>query len=161
MGRTTRADLTQAVTWVHGHPRTRTIASLLELADGRHESPGETRLAHALLLMKVSATPQFQVPGPGFRAVVDFRLDGEMVVVEFDGRVKYQRSAMEPDPYGNLRSPEQVVWNEKVREDRIRDAGYEVVRVTWSDLDDLPALARRIAVAVQRARQRHGQRIPA
>ena len=75
-------------------------------------------------------------------------------MLEFDGQVKYSRSADQPDPFGHRRSPQQVLWAEKQREDRLRELGYEVVRVTWADLDDPVALARRIRAAIERARRR-------
>jgi very-short-patch-repair endonuclease len=115
-----------------------------------HESPGETRLAHALRLLGIAATPQVAITRAN--AVVDFLLDEAPVVIEFDGRVKYGREADEPDPFGRRRSREQVVWEEKRREDRLRELGYEVVRVTWSDLDSPRELATRIRRAIERSR---------
>jgi hypothetical protein len=77
-------------------------------------------------------------------------LDVEPVVVEFDGFVKYGRTVVRPgEP-----APGDVVFTEKVREDRLRTLGYEVVRIIWSDLADLPAVRRRIEAAIQRARGR-------
>jgi very-short-patch-repair endonuclease len=153
-GKTTAQDLDTALGWVQQHPRSALIRGFLDLADGRRESPGETRLAHILHLMKVSATPQFRISEPGFEALVDFLIDDEKVVLEFDGKVKYARTADEPDPFGNRRTPQEVLWHEKRREDRLRELGYEVVRVTWSELNDARALAQRIAAAVRRARGR-------
>ena len=153
-GLATPSDLDDAIEWARFHPRSAAVKQFLALADGRRESPGETRLAHALHLMGVAATPQVEVTAPGFTARVDFMVDGEDVVLEFDGRVKYDRTADQPDPFGYRRTPQQVLWAEKLREDRIRELGYEVVRVTWSDLDDPVALARRIGSAVHRARRR-------
>ena len=43
---------------------------------------------------------------------------------------------------------------EKVREDRLRELGYEVVRLTWADLDDPSLVARRLEAAFARARTR-------
>jgi very-short-patch-repair endonuclease len=153
-GLVTREDLGTALGWIHQHPRSALIRGFLELADGRHESPGETRLGHLLHLMKAPATPQFRISEPGFEAVVDFLLDDEKVVLEFDGKVKYARTADEADPFGNRRTPQEVLWLEKRREDRLRELGYEVVRVTWSELDDPRAVAERIAAAARRARLR-------
>jgi very-short-patch-repair endonuclease len=150
-GIATSADLRAATDLVTGHPHSVGIADLLRGADGRHESPGETRLAYALRLQGVAATPQVAIPGS--RAVVDFLLDEAPVVIEFDGRVKYGRDADEPDPFGHRRSREQVVWDEKRREDRLRELGYEVVRVIWSDLDSPRELAARIRRAVERSRR--------
>ena len=42
---------------------------------------------------------------------------------------------------------------EKVREDRLRKLGYEVV-LTWADLDDPSLVARRLEAAFARARTR-------
>jgi very-short-patch-repair endonuclease len=157
----TADDLTQALAWVHQHPRSAALRGFLALADGRRESPGETRLAHAFHLMKVDVTPQYEITSPTFTAVVDFLVNAEKVVIEFDGKVKYGRSAEELDPFGRRLTPQQVLWLEKQREDRIRELGYEVVRVTWSDLDDLVALAKRIAAAMDRARSRRLGRLSA
>ena len=33
---------------------------------------------------------------------------------------------------------------EKVREDRLRELGYHVVRLTWADLDDLQVVRRKV-----------------
>jgi very-short-patch-repair endonuclease len=150
-GLATSAEFQTVLDLVTGHPYSAGIAELLQGADGRHESPGETRLALALRLQGVTATPQVVIPGS--RAVVDFLLDEAPVVIEFDGRVKYGREADEVDPFGRRRSREQVVWDEKRREDRLRELGYEVVRVTWSDLDSPQELATRIRRAIQRARR--------
>ncbi len=150
----TQEDLGAALEWARLHPRSAAVKGFVALADGRRESPGETRMAHALHLMGVAATPQAQITAPGFTAYVDLLVDGEDVVLEFDGKVKYGRSADEPDPFGNRRTPQQVLWAEKRREDHLRELGYEVVRVTWEDLDDLVALARRVGAAIRRARAR-------
>lgn len=74
-----------------------------------------------------------------FVARVDF--DGEGAVVgEFDGLVEYGGGSMTP---GQVTSD--VVIAEKIREDRLRQMGIEVVRWTWADLVDgrLPAIVRR------------------
>ena len=142
---------TAAVRFVLGHPRSQGIADLLRHADGRHESPGETRLAHALRLLGIAAMPQVRIAGSN--AVVDFLVVDAPVIIEFDGQVKYGRSADEVDPFGRRLAGREVLWQEKRREDRLRELGYEVVRVTWSDLDSPQELARRIRQAVARARR--------
>lgn len=106
-----------------------------ERADGRHESAGESRTAWALhLLGYPDAKPQVTIrTAQGqFVARVDFLLG--RVVIEFDGMGKY-------DDLSVLRS-------EKRREDALRSLGYQVVRITWADLGDLPALRRRIDAAL-------------
>ena len=148
----TKGDLDLALGWVRRHPGTGLLTPFLELADGRRESPGETRLAHAFHLMKLSVTPQARIEDRGFLAFADFLLDDWPVVVEFDGMVKYGRKRDAVDRWGNQLTPQQVLVAEKRREDRIRELGYQVVRVVWSELDDPAALARRIRAAINRAR---------
>ena len=66
--------------------------------------------------------------------------------------MKYGRDADEADPFGRRRSAGGL-WDEKRREDRLRELGYEVVRVVWSDLDSPRELAARIRRAVERSRR--------
>jgi hypothetical protein len=58
----------------------------------------------------------------GTFARVDFLFRDQRTVVEADGRVKYDVPA--------------VLWQEKRREDRLRETNLEVVRATWADGDD-------------------------
>ena len=55
--------------------------------------------------------------------------------VEFDGKLKYGRALYEQT--GRLEDVDlgTVVWNEKRREDQIRDEGNEMVRLVWHELD--------------------------
>lgn len=84
--------------------------------DGRHESPGETRAARACRELGYELEPQVWI-GP-WR--VDFLLTGTKVVIEFDGKVKYE-------------SKEDLLA-EKRREDDLRRRGYVIVRIMWADL---------------------------
>lgn len=124
-----------------GSVRSRTVATAL---DPRHESPGESYTA--IRLVELGA-PQI-VPQQEFRAPsghvdrVDFWIPSLGVVVEFDGRQKY----VDPEMLGG-RDPADVLWQEKLRQDRLT-AHHEVrtvVRVTWwhlVELDRLRALFR-------------------
>jgi predicted transcriptional regulator of viral defense system len=110
-------------------------ARALALADGRAESPLETRGRLALLSAGLPR-PELQVEihdGAGFIGRVDAWYEEAAVAVEFDGRVKYV------DPRDA--SSGEVLWKEKRREDRLRDAGARVVRVVNDDLG--PAWPRR------------------
>jgi len=55
--------------------------------------------------------------------------------VEFDGRVKYGRKLYEQTGRLEYVDLGAVVWNEKRREDQIRDEGNEMVRIVWHELD--------------------------
>ena len=72
---------------------------------------------------------------------VDFLWRTERIVLEFDGRVKYEAGS------AGTSSASDVVWREKLREDRIRRMGFGVVRVVWADLMRPDALRARLAAA--------------
>jgi hypothetical protein len=67
------------------------------------------------------------------------------VVGEFDGRVKYGRDLAPGADAGA------AVFAEKLREDALRDAGWEVARWVWADLRDFAPAAARIRRAMARA----------
>ena len=132
-------------------PGTCNAGRVAEFADGRSESVGEsrTRVAFELVglprpdLQRLITTPDGKIVGRS-----DFLFDGLWTIGEFDGRVKYGR-LLKPGE-----APGDVVWREKQREDRIRDLGYEVGRIIWSDLSDRPDVAERFRAAFARARRR-------
>ncbi len=111
---------------------------VVELADARIESAGESR---ARWVMRSCGLPE-PVPqvlienGLGFAARVDFLFAEQRTIVEFDGMLKYQ-------------TPEDV-YQEKIREDRLRSLGYEVVRLTWDDLRHPDRVRRLIQAAFAR-----------
>ncbi|WP_448641999.1 type IV toxin-antitoxin system AbiEi family antitoxin domain-containing protein [Geodermatophilus sp. URMC 63] len=115
-------------------------ARAVDLADGRAESPLETRGRLAFLAAGLPR-PELQVElhGPrGFVARVDAWFDDAAVAVEFDGRVKYL------DPRSG-RTAGDVLWEEKRREDRIRELDVRMVRVAQEDLSAVHAVAARLA----------------
>jgi hypothetical protein len=135
------------------HPGIPTVRALLANADRRHESPGETRLAHSMRLIGYRFTAQAPLPGGrGYRG--DFLLDGEPVVVEFDGLGKYAL-ATPTAAAGSPAAHRQNLAAEKRREeDVLRRSAHEFVRFTWSEVDNLPLVRERIDAAVARARLR-------
>lgn len=127
-------------------PASRQPRRLVTLADGRAESPGETRLREALRLMGLVAVPQYRIVDGSFVAVVDLYVEACRLAVEFDGFVKYSRL----DPTATGPTPAEVLFAEKVREDHVRELGHGFLRVIWSDLQDLHALRRRIELLIER-----------
>lgn len=111
----------------------------LALFDGRSESPGESRLRVRMTTSGYAVTPQVTIPGAG-GARVDLLLDDAPVAAEFDGQGKYT------DP--------KDLFREKIREDRIRDLGWEMVRFVWPELDDLSLIRHRTDRAIDRANRR-------
>ncbi|MFI5099104.1 MAG: type IV toxin-antitoxin system AbiEi family antitoxin domain-containing protein [Actinomycetes bacterium] len=126
-----------------GHAR-----RVVEFADGRSESPGES-LSRVAIASHGLPAPQLQAwvhdsAGPIGR--VDFLWPEQRVVGEFDGRLKYRR-------------PEDL-WAEKRREDRLRE-NHEVVRWVWSDaVGDFTPVAGRIRAAFARGAARVAGSLP-
>lgn len=109
------------------------VRALLELADGRIESAGES-LAHLVMFDLGLPRPHLQhefVVDHGATARVDFWFPEQGVVVEFDGLVKYR-----DDRLRGVRTPEEVVIAEKVREDSLRRLPEvrSVARLIWRDV---------------------------
>lgn len=91
--------------------------------NGGSESPGESL---SRLRMQDAGMPDpvlqqvIRSTVTGFRARVDFYWKRWRIVGEFDGMFKYDRG--------------ESAAAEKLREDALRDLGFEVIRWTWKDL---------------------------
>lgn len=135
-GAITSAELTARAGKLKG-PRARLARRTAELADGRIESVGESRLRYVCVVGGIEVIPQatIRTHDGEFVARVDFLVKDTKVVLEFDGRVKYD------DGDGR------TLWNEKNREDVLRRLGYTVLRVTWADLENPGVVLSRIREA--------------
>ena len=134
------ADLQAAL----AHPGARyggsSARAAVNSADGLSESPGESRTRLLLSALGVEVRAQVELrDAEGLIGRVDF-LVGERVVVEFDGAVKYEGA-----------DGREALLREKRREERLRDAGFRVVRVTWGELARPAALLARVRAALARA----------
>lgn len=140
--RCTIADLEAAV--AHVAPRWHSRVRLaIEFADARSESVGESRTRIILRDAGFTVVPQFEVrQGQRLLGRVDFLVDG-LVVVEFDGMVKYSGA-----------DGRQALAAEKRRESDLTRVGYEVVRVIWPELDRPIDLVRRVFAAKRLAESR-------
>jgi len=128
-------------------PGTLATRIVLDLVDPAIESVGESRVAYLCFSQSLPRPEtQVRVRDEDGRVVarVDFAWPALGVFLEFDGRVKYGADG-------------QTVWNEKRREDRIRElTGWRCIRLTWADLEDPVRTAGRIrsvlaAVSAERA----------
>jgi very-short-patch-repair endonuclease len=116
---------------------------MLRLCDARSESVGETRLRLMLVAAGLPVRSQVRISDGGtVFARVDLLVE-DRVVVEFDGAVKYA---------GDVSG--RTLFEEKRREDRLRELGFEVVRVTWADLERPQIVLDRVHAAIARARCR-------
>ncbi len=138
-------ELGDAVAALPRGPGVRTARRVALMADGRSESPGETRTRLQLIEAGWDVEPQAIIRDREglFVGRVDFLLRETPIVVEFDGRAKY---GLDGDVEG-------AHWREKLRHDRLNDAGYVVVRVVWRDLFDPGSVPRKVTAAASRARR--------
>jgi hypothetical protein len=140
-GLCTRADLTGLLDWSalrKDRPAARVVAAR---ASGLHESAGESRCAwllHVLGLPQARPQVTLRTRAGDFVARVDLYIAEHRLVVEFDGMGKYTDPA--------------VVRREKLREDRLRALGVQVVRLTWADLDQPEVVRRKVQSAIARNR---------
>jgi len=127
--------------WLHRldrFPGSRRARRAAELADGRSESPGESRTRLILNALDLGPVrPQVEIfDDAGLVGRVDFLLPRLRAVVEFDGMVKYGED-----------DARAVLIAEKAREDRLRALGFIVIRLVWRDLE-VPG---RVAAIVRKA----------
>lgn len=142
-GLTTPDELFDVATWQSDWPGSRALARAMTFADGRSESVLESRGRVRAREAQLPA-PELQMEIVDLGGVVVARADMVFVeqstIGEFDGRVKY-RAATAGRPL------EDVLWAEKRREDALRALGWEVVRVTWADIERAPEWMRRSFLA--------------
>ncbi|BDZ44300.1 type IV toxin-antitoxin system AbiEi family antitoxin domain-containing protein [Naasia aerilata] len=118
----------------------RKVQRVVGFATGRSESAGES-LSRALMDELGLPAPELQrefFDRRGFIGRVDFWWPEQRIIGEFDGRVKYG-AQLEG-------SPEDRLWFEKRREDRLRALGPGMIRWVWDDLRS-PAGFRELLVA--------------
>jgi predicted transcriptional regulator of viral defense system len=130
-GRVTAQQLADGLMAQRAWPQARRAARAVSLANGRAESPLETR-GRLRIVGAGLPEPELQVEirtQGRLVGVVDAWFEEAAVAIEFDGRVKYT------DPWRG-RSPEQVLWEEKRREDELRALDIRVVRLADPDLAD-------------------------
>lgn len=122
-------------------PGNRKARRVVAFADGRSESPGESRSRVAMHRAGLPApTLQWDVYDRHGRwlARVDFGWPELGTVGEFDGEVKYG-PLLRPG-----QDPGQVVFEEKIREDAVRDQELRVARWIWRELASFDAVAARL-----------------
>lgn len=143
-----RAELTELLGWQSDWPGSRAAGRVVVFADGRSESVGESRgrvHIHTAGLPRPDLQVEIRDDNGMFVARVDFLFDAQRTIGEFDGRMKYRVA-------NAGQALEDVLWQEKRREDALRALGYEVVRFTWDDLERAPEhIRRRFLAAFARA----------
>lgn len=146
--RMTQDELADRIRALRNWPGTLSGETVIRLSDPAIETVAETRVSLLCFRARLPL-PQAQVDildaDGEFIGRVDFAWLEERVIVEFDGLVKYRQ----PHPGS---SAAEVLIAEKRREERLREAGWTVIRLTWADLQRPEQTANRIRVALARAR---------
>ncbi|MEX5263846.1 MULTISPECIES: type IV toxin-antitoxin system AbiEi family antitoxin domain-containing protein [Kocuria] len=142
---TERAELLALLERRAGAPGCRRARRVLDLADGRSESPGET-LTRLVLLRARLPRPELQVrirtPRGLYRG--DFGWRAQRLLLEFDGDTEYYDHG----------PTDRVLVQERRREKDLANAGWRILRTDWATVvhrpDDLVALVRRELAARDR-----------
>jgi hypothetical protein len=139
--------LEEALLQLGRSPGIRAARRAIQLMDGRSESAGES-VSRVRIILDGMPAPELQrvirSPSGTFVARVDFLWKEQGTVGEFDGKIKYGRLLKPGQPM------EEVLAEEKKREDAIRDLGWKVVRWLWEDLYRPGALRNRLQRAFVR-----------
>ena len=110
------------------------VRRAVPLVDPRAESPQESRLRVLLVLAGLAPVPQFEVLDGGcFVARVDLAFPDARLAIEYEGAHHFEDGQIPRDD---------------ARLERLRAAGWRVIRVSAADLRDLDALLARIRTAL-------------
>lgn len=142
------AELTDGLERMARWPGVRRARRVCAFADNRSESVGESMSRVRFWEHGIPAAElQYRVLDERGSLVArcDFGWEELGTLGEFDGKIKY----------GRLLKPgqrvEDVVYQEKLREDALRDRGWQVVRWTWDDLKAPEVICDRLLRAFERA----------
>ncbi|AXH95670.1 type IV toxin-antitoxin system AbiEi family antitoxin domain-containing protein [Ornithinimicrobium avium] len=137
-GLTTKEELTSWLERMPRHPGIARARQVVNQADARSESAGESILRLLLADLGYIAIPQHKVKDASGKVIarVDFYLPEIDVVVEFDGMVKY-----------GGKDGKDALEAERQRERRIRGLGHGVARVVWADLYNVTRIKNEIHAA--------------
>ena len=122
----------------------RQVEAIARFASDLSASPNET-LCRVRFEELGFVQPQQQIEyagSNGQRYWVDFYWPEFDVVAEADGRVKYEDPAFLAG-----RTPQQALWDEKLREDELRAQCRAFVRFTWDDAWNRSGLLAKLARA--------------
>ncbi|WP_286132514.1 hypothetical protein [Arthrobacter sp. OY3WO11] len=128
-----KADLLKQASLLTSEARRRWVTQVLDFAGTDAESPGESlSRAHMHVLGFPAPLLQARVHVGGVLiARTDFFWPRHRLIGEFDGDAKYLR-----DEYLGVQTARQAVLAEKKREDKLRAAGFRVVRWDWATASD-------------------------
>jgi hypothetical protein len=124
-------QLTEVMLRCRSWPGARLASRPVAMADGRSANPGES-WSRVILVAAGQAPTDLQRAfrdDRGLIGIVDYFWEEEMVVGEFDGRLKYAVA-----PGATPEQAQRAIVAEKIREDRLRALGLEFVRWGYGEL---------------------------
>ncbi|MGZ4638496.1 MAG: hypothetical protein ACXV2J_05485 [Actinomycetes bacterium] len=142
-----RDELTEMMITCRSWPGARQASRAVSMADGRAANPAES-WSRVILTQYGQAPTDIQTAfydDLGLIGYADFFWEGEQTVGELDGKVKY---AVAPD--ATPEAAARALWLEKVREDRLRALGLQVVRWGVAELYRPRLLVAKVAAARSR-----------
>ncbi|VXC12720.1 type IV toxin-antitoxin system AbiEi family antitoxin domain-containing protein [Arthrobacter sp. 8AJ] len=120
-----RALMESMADGLQGRRGIRTLRLALAHADPRSESAGETLTRELLMRLKLPLPePQVSVDTRAGRYRLDFAWKEKKVALEFDGKTKYF----------DYKPTDEVLFQERQRENALTENGWTFVRVKWADL---------------------------
>ncbi len=126
----TRADLEAAIAPMSCWPGVTSARRCVQLADSESDSVGESLLRLVVLGLGIGSVHlQFGLAHRGTEAWGDLRVGRHLF--EFDGRIKYRSVE---DGGVATKEPDQVLWEEKLRQGWLTGFRLGTSRVTWADL---------------------------
>jgi hypothetical protein len=150
-GGVSRDELTEVMIRCRSWPGARAASRAVSMADGRSANPGES-WSRVILIANGHAPTDLQhvfYDDRGLAGITDYLWEEEMVVGEFDGKLKYG--------VAEGATPEEAsraIIKEKRREDRLRAMGLEFVRWGFGELYRPLLFIAKVAAARERGAAR-------
>jgi hypothetical protein len=141
------SELRESLSRMRSRPGVRAAHRTCALLDPRSESVGESFSRVRFVEQGIPAPMlQYEVYDENgcLLARCDFGWEQQRTLGEFDGKIKYDRLLRPGQTAGD------VVYAEKIREDALRDRGWQVVRWTWADLERPEVIRDRLLRAFDR-----------
>lgn len=136
-----RAALEHEAAALDGHRGIRIFRAALDFASGSSESAGESLTRDLICICRIEPPElQFKLSTRHGNYRADFAWPRYKVILEFDGEGKYF----------DYRPTEQVVRDERRRENDLMEAGWTVIRIGWSDLFNEHLFKTRLMAALRK-----------
>jgi Protein of unknown function (DUF559) len=109
------------------------VRRAVQLVDPRAESPAESWVRVALVMAGLTPIPQYEVLVDGIASRFDFAWPEARVALEYEGAYHFDEA--------------QIVRDDE-RVDRLRAAGWIVIRISAADLRNLDAVVEKVRIAL-------------